>query len=438
MTKLIDGNLLSKIVKFTNNRPLTALKNGMMYTIPFIISGAFFLLLTSLPVQSWAKWMTNTGLVPYFSQAYSFSFASMSIWAVAGIAYEWAKAEKVPPLPAAFVSLAGFLITMKPTTPIIDNSGKILIKNVTELSGIIDKTWLGGQGMIAAIIVGLITGWIYTWFVKNKITIRLPDQVPANVSNSFIALIPAFVITTFWMIVYMVFDHFYHTSLVEWIYKTLQTPLQGVTDSFSGVVIISLLLSLLWLLGVHGSAIIMGIMSPILLSNSSANAALLKSGKTITAANGGHIFTQALFDQFGVVTGAGLTFGIVIYLVFFAKSAQLKGLGKLEAIPSIFNINEPLLFGLPIVLNPILALPFILTPLLSMTLTYAAIKFGILPYFNGLYVPWTMPPIFSGFIVGGWKIALWQTFVLIASFFIYLPFIHKLDQILLSKENNKL
>lgn len=311
MNDYINNKLLPKVMKFTNSKIIVALKDGMIYTIPFIIIGSVFLILSSLPVESWAAWMNSTGLVPYFNQATNFSFNVMSLIAVTGIAYEWAHNEHIAPMPAGITALISFLVVLQPTAPIVDGTGKVLVKNVSHLTGFIDTSWLAGKGMVAAIIIGLITGWIYSWFVTHNITIKLPEQVPANVANSFIALIPAAVLVTGWMLVYMAFDHFAHTSMLQFIYNVIQTPLQGITDSFGGALIVPLLISFLWFFGVHGSSIVSGIMTAILLSNGTENAKLFHAGN-LTQAAGGHIFTQALLDQFGTVTGAGITIGMVV------------------------------------------------------------------------------------------------------------------------------
>lgn len=139
----------------------------------------------------------NGFLTPYWNQAYNASFGIVAIFAVVGIAYTWAKNEYVEGLPAGMTAFVGFLIIMNSTTPVMDGNKTVIsaAKAPNLLVGFIDRTWLGGQGMIAAIIVGLITGWIYTWFIKKKITIKLPDQVPPAVANSFIALIPSAVLT---------------------------------------------------------------------------------------------------------------------------------------------------------------------------------------------------------------------------------------------------
>ncbi len=421
MNEWINEKLLPPILKFVNTKAITALRNGMLYTMPFSIVGSIFLLLANFPVQSIADWVTNSGLGEYFNQAYGASFAIMAFFAVMGIAYSYVKAEGYEGLPAGMIGLVIFLLTME--SSVTDAEANVTIANV------IDKTWTGGQGMISAILVGLFVGWAYTWFLKRDIRIKLPEQVPTNVANSFTALIPAAVLTTIALGIYIFFDKVFQTTVVEWIYTVIQSPMQGVTDSLGGAMMLGFLVPFLWFFGVHGSTIVGGIMGPILQANSLANTAILESGKALTLENGGHIVTQQFLDQFMTVTGAGMTIGIVLYMVAFARSAQFKQLGRLSLIPAFFNINEPIIFATPIVMNPIMVLPFILTPMVSGVITYFALYTGIVPLFTAVQVPWTTPPIISGFLVGGIRTAILQFVVLAIGFFIYYPFIRKVDSL---------
>ncbi|MFS1017348.1 PTS sugar transporter subunit IIC [Enterococcus casseliflavus] len=421
MNEWINEKLLPPILKFVNTKAITALRNGMLYTMPFSIVGSIFLLLANFPVQSIADWVTNSGLGEYFNQAYGASFAIMAFFAVMGIAYSYVKAEGYEGLPAGMIGLVIFLLTME--SSVTDAEANVTISNV------IDKTWTGGQGMISAILVGLFVGWGYTWFLKRDIRIKLPEQVPTNVANSFTALIPAAVLTTIALGIYIFFDKVFQTTVVEWIYTVIQSPMQGVTDSLGGAMMLGFLVPFLWFFGVHGSTIVGGIMGPILQANSLANTAILESGKALTLENGGHIVTQQFLDQFMTVTGAGMTIGIVLYMVAFARSAQFKQLGRLSLIPAFFNINEPIIFATPIVMNPIMVLPFILTPMVSGVITYFVLYTGIVPLFTAVQVPWTTPPIISGFLVGGIRTAILQFVVLAIGFFIYYPFIRKVDSL---------
>lgn len=421
MNNFINEKLLPPILKFVNTKAITALRNGMLYTMPFTIIGSIFLLLANFPIPAVADWVNSSGLASYFNEAFGASFGIMSIFAVMGIANSYVKEEGFEGLPAGMISLVIFLLTQHSSATNAETNAVV--------TNVIDKTWTGGQGMISAIIVGLFVGWAYSWFLRRDIRIKLPEQVPANVANSFTALIPAAVITTVALVVYVIFDKVFNTTVVETIYKLIQAPMQGVTDSFGGAMMLGFLVPFLWFFGIHGSTLVGGIMGPILTANSLENTAILNSGKELTVANGGHIVTQQFLDQFMTVTGAGMTIGIVMFMVMFARSAQFKQLGRLAFLPAIFNINEPILFATPIVMNPILVLPFILTPMISGAITYFALYSGLVPLFTAVVVPWTTPPIISGFLIGGFRTALLQAIVLVVGFFIYLPFVRKVDSL---------
>lgn len=434
MNNFINEKLLPPVMKFVNTKAVTAIKNGMLYPIPFIVIGAVFLILGQFPIQGVQDYLNEIGLGPIFMQANNASFGIMALFAVFGIAYSWVRDEGHDAVPAGMLAIVVDIIlqpdTVKSVT-IIANPERV--STAWQVSGVIDKAWLGGKGMIVAIIVGLLVGWSYSWFMKKGFTIKLPEQVPANVAASFTALIPGAAIVTVATAIYGIFKLGFNTTMVEWIYATIQTPLQHATDGPLGVVVVAFLPVFLWFFGVHGATIVGGIMTPLLLANNADNLALYKAGK-LTLDNGAHIVTQAFMDQFITVTGSGMTIGLVIFMLVRAKSVQMKTLGKLEIVPALFNINEPILFGMPLVLNPLLAIPFILTPLVSGFATYAVIAMGIIPPFNGMYVPWTTPAIVSGLIVGGWQGALWQAVMLVMTGFMYYPFARKYDKVLLAEE----
>jgi len=434
MNTFINDKILPPVMKFVNTKAVTAIKNGMLYPIPFIIIGAIFLILGSFPYQPIADFFSNVGLSPIFMQAETASFEIMALFAVFGIAYSWVRDEGYDAAPAGLLAIVVHILLQPSVITTVTNiADPTKTSTAWQVSGVIDRGWLGGKGMILSIVIGLLVGWSYSWFIKKGITIKLPDSVPANVAGSFTALVPGAAIVTVATIIYAIFKMGFNTTVVEWIYKVIQTPLQHATDGPLGVFIIAVIPVFLWFFGVHGSTIVGGVMTPLLLANGADNQALYKAGK-LTVDNGAHIVTQAFMDQFLTVTGAGMTIGLVVFMLVRARSSQMKTLGRLEIVPALFNINEPILFGLPLVLNPLMALPFILTPLISGILTYLAIYFGIIPPFNGTMVPWTTPAIISGLIVGGWKTALWQAVMLAMSFFSYLPFALKYDKMLLAQE----
>lgn len=410
---------------FVNTKAIQAIKDGMVYSMPLLIVGSFFLILSNFPVQAVVDWLTATGIKDILDQAYGATFNISAMIAVIGIAYNYVKSEGQEPLSGAIVALGTFLLLMP--SSVETESGEVV-------TGVINKTWTAGQGMVGAIIIGLLVGWGYSWFLKKDIRIKMPAGVPAGVSNAFSALIPGAAIIVVATVIHGIFTMGLHMTVMEAIYQVIQTPLQGMTDSLGGAILMCFAGPFLWLFGVHGSTIVGGIMTGILQANSLENQAILDSGLELTVANGGHIVTQQFYDQYINVTGAGLTIGLVIFMFLFAKSKQLKTLGRLEAVPAIFNINEPLLFGIPVVANPMLAVPFVAMPVISCVIQYFALYTGICPLYGATQVPWTCPPIISGFLIGGWRSALLQLVIFIISFFVYLPFIRRVDKMNLKAE----
>lgn len=425
MGKFLNDKVMPKIMAFVNTKAIQAIKDGMVYSMPLLIVGSFFLILSNFPVQAVVDWLTATGIKDILDQAYGATFNISAMIAVIGIAYNYVKSEGQEPLSGAIVALGTFLLLMP--SSVETESGEVV-------TGVINKTWTAGQGMVGAIIIGLLVGWGYSWFLKKDIRIKMPAGVPAGVSNAFSALIPGAAIIVVATVIHGIFTMGLHMTVMEAIYQVIQTPLQGMTDSLGGAILMCFSGPFLWLFGVHGSTIVGGIMTGILQANSLENQAILDSGLELTVANGGHIVTQQFYDQYINVTGAGLTIGLVIFMFLFAKSKQLKTLGRLEAVPAIFNINEPLLFGIPVVANPMLAVPFVAMPVISCVIQYFALYTGICPLYGATQVPWTCPPIISGFLIGGWRSALLQLVIFIISFFVYLPFIRRVDKMNLKAE----
>ena len=425
MQEFFSNKVIPAIMKFVSLKGVVALKDGLLYTMPLTIVGSVFFLLANFPVPAVVNWFDSMGWIDPLNQAYGATFNIIALIGVIGIAYKYVKNEGYEALNAGVLAAVTFILTTD--SFVVTESGEIV-------SNVINKTWTAGQGMISAIIIGLLVGWIYSWFMKNDIRIKMPAGVPEGVANSFTALIPGFVIVTGATLIYSFFKFVLDTTFIEAVYAFIQTPLQGLTDSLGGVIVMSLMIPFLWFFGIHGSTIVGGIIGSVLTANSLANQAILDSGMALTIENGGRIVTQQFLDQFINVTGAGMTIGLVIYMIFFAKSAQCKELGRLGGVPGLFNINEPILFGTPIVMNPFLAIPFIAMPVISGLILYFSIAVGLVPMFGGVMVPWTTPPIVSGFLVGGWKMAVLQTFILALSFFVYLPFIRKIDKMNLQAE----
>lgn len=412
---------IEAVNRFLEFKAIVALRDGITFIMPMTLIGSIFLLIGQLPIEPFNNFMS--GLLgenwtePLF-QVYNSTMGILAVIAVMGIAYIYTKNEGHEPLGGGITALAVFIVTMNQS--VVSESGETV-------TGILPRTWLGGEGMVAAIIIGLIVGAVYSWFLTKKLTIKMPDGVPQVVSDSIAALVPGVCIVLGSMIVYIFFKYLLNTTFVEWIYDMLQTPLQGITDSYIGMAVATALVPFFWWFGVHGSNLVGSVMNPILMANMLENQAILDAGKELTIANGGHIYTYQFPSAFGTIGGSGLTLGLVFLMAFLAKSKQDRTLGRLSVVPGWFNINEPLIYGYPMVMNPLMFVPFIIAPVIVNSIAYFAMSVGLVPLFTGVSAMWATPPIVSGFIMGGWRMAVLQAVCILISAAIYFPFFQKID-----------
>ena len=400
----------------------------MLAILPLTVVGSIFLIVGQLPFEGLNQAIAGIfgkNWTEPFMQVYSGTFAIMGLISCFSIGYSYAKNSGVEPLPAGVLSVSSFFILLK--SSYIPEKGE-------EITDAIAKIWFGGQGIIGAIIIGLVVGSIYTMFIQKHIVIKMPEQVPQAIAKQFEAMIPAFVIFFLSMVVYILAKMLTKGgTFIEMIYGVLQVPLQGLTGSLYGAIGIAFFISFLWWFGVHGQSVVNGVVTALLLSNLDANKTLLAAGK-LSVGKGAHIVTQQFLDSFLILSGSGITFGLVVAMLFAAKSKQYKALGKVAAFPAIFNVNEPVVFGFPIVMNPVMFLPFILVPVLAAVIVYGSIAIGFMQPFSGVTLPWSTPAIISGFLVAGWQGALIQVVILAMSTLIYFPFFKFQDNLAYSNE----
>ncbi|WP_070329086.1 PTS sugar transporter subunit IIC [Exiguobacterium aurantiacum] len=415
-------------VRFANAKPVLAIKDGFILTMPMTIIGSLFLLILALPIPGWAEFMSGLFGADWtlpLTQVVGATFDILALIGVFGIAYSYVKNEKIEGVPAGILGIISFLIITQAS--VLSESGEAV-------NGVIPKVWTGGQGVLAAIVVGLVVGFIYSQFIKRGISIKMPDGVPPGVSNSFSALVPGLAIIALAAVTFAIFQAVAERTFTEVVYDVLQSPLQNLTDTLAGAVIIMVLMSVMWWCGIHGAAIIMGIMGPLLTANALQNQALIDAGETLVAGENAKIVTIQFLDVFTKLGGSGITIGFIIATLIVARSAHLKQLGKLSLAPSLFNINEPVIFGMPIVFNPIMFVPFVIVPAIASFMVYFSILWGWVDPFNALQVPWTTPPIISGFLIGGWRAALLQIVTIAMAVAIYLPFVRMQDRVSYGEE----
>jgi PTS system cellobiose-specific IIC component len=273
---------------------------------------------------------------------------------------------------------------------------------------------------------------IMRWVLSRGWKIRMPDSVPENVSRSFEALIPGLFVFAIFDVIRFIFTVIPFDSAQAFIFKFLQTPLTSLEASYPATLVIEVFATILFSFGLHGPNIIGGVMNPIWLSLTAQNAAAYAAGKALPNIVNGQF--DANYVKLG---GCGCTIGLAIIAAFMAKSDQYKTLGRLGIVPGFFNINEPLIFGIPIVLNPIMMIPFILSPVIFVSLSYFVMKIGLVPIANEVNIPWTTPPIIAGFLISGWKGALFQLVEIVVSMAWWYPFFKIVDKQALEQEQKQ-
>lgn len=402
--------------KLGQQKHLISLRDGITLTMPLILAGSIFIIITSLPIPGWEEMVNNLGIAPWFDRITRSSFGIMALIAVFGIAKSLAEKYNVDGVSAGVIALSSYIL---------------LIPTITgdELS--IGFSNLGSKGLFVAIVVGLITAEIFRIFIQKNITIRMPDGVPPAVSKSFSALIPGTLILLFWGVVFVLVNKLGYSSIFEMIFRLISEPLTFITTGIIGTLLAVMFNSLFWAIGIHGGQMVSSIMGPIWLTASDQNRIALEAGKELP-----HIVTSTFMDSLVWMGGGGTTIGLAIILFIYAKSKQNKMLGKLSFAPGLFNINEPILFGLPVVMNFKIMIPFILAPMVTTIITYYSIYFGLVAKTTGVIIPWATPPIISGYLVTGGHIsgAVIQIITIIISILIYLPFFISIDNDILKLE----
>ncbi|AYA75911.1 PTS cellobiose transporter subunit IIC [Bacillus sp. Y1] len=424
-TDVLENKVMPVAGRIAGQRHLQALRDGLILTMPLIIIGSIFLILGFLPIPGYEDFMANTFGDQWLTKLLypvGATFDIMALIAGFGIAYRLAEKYNVEPLSAGAISVSAFLLA----TPF---EVSFLAEGATDavmVGGAIPAALMGSKGLFVAMLIAMLSTEIYRYIIQKNIVFRLPDGVPPAVSKSFVALIPgAIVIFVVW-ILRIVVENTDFGSLHNIVGELLGKPLGVLGGSLIGSLVAVFLVQLLWSCGLHGASIVGGVMGPIWLAATDANRLAFQNG----AEELPNIFTAQFFDLFVYIGGSGATFALVVMMLLRARSQQMKQLGRLAFGPGLFNINEPITFGMPIVMNPLMIVPFILAPLTIVITTYIAMSTGLVARPAGIAVPWTMPPIIGGYLATGGKIsgALLQLFNFCVTFAIYYPFFRMWDR----------
>lgn len=409
----LDSHFAQPLSKISEQRHLRAIRDGVVSAIPLIIVGSFFLIIAMPPIpENWGFHIWATQHIQQIMIPYRMTFWIMSLYICFGIGYNLAKSYKLDPLAGAQLSVAAFLLSIM---PIIKKTGDILLPMAS----------LGSVGIFPCMLLAIFSVEILRFCKTHNLVFKMPEQVPSSVAHSFEAIIPAGIIVIIMTLINVVFK-----INLEVLIQNIFSPLVKAGDTLGGVLVPVILVVFFWFFGIHGDSIVGSVARPIWLQYFSENAEKMSHGLQPT-----HIAPETFFQWFVWIGGSGATIGLIIAALCIGKSKYTKSITRASLVPCIFNINEPIIFGFPVMLNPVFLIPFILAPVVMTLVTWFTFKLG---WVHMMFVqpPWTLPAPIGAFLAtgGDWRaIVLCIVDILIATL-IYWPFVMMYDKQELAKE----
>lgn len=419
--RFLENTLTPIAGKLATQRHVSAIRDGFIGAMPFMIVGSFLLVFAFPPFAADTTFFIGKAWISfsktYFDELmlpFNMSMGIMTCYIVTSIAYTLANSYKLDALPTAMLSLMTFLLIAAPMK-----------------DGQLSAQFLGGTGIFTTIIVGIYVPELTRFLKVRNIGIKLPESVPDKIRQSFNLLVPAVaVIVTIYPVSLFIQSQF--GMLLPGAIMAIFQPLVSASDTLPAILLATLVAHVLWFAGIHGASIVGGIMAPFFLYNLGLNQDALAAGQALPA-----VFAEAFWSFFIVLGGSGATFALVL-LYLRSKSGHLQTIGRLGVIPAIFNINEPVIFGSPIVMNPIMFIPFVVAPLINATIAYICTQMGVIGHIVSL-VPWTAPAPIGAAWGAGWQYsnALLVVLLIGLDLVLYYPFFKIYEKQLLEQEKEE-
>lgn len=416
MKDKLQNVLLSISSKVEKNKYLGSIKEAFTMFVPFIIVGSFGSMLNILVsgangLAQWVPWLSN--LSPAFTAINFVTISCMSLPIAFLIGYKLAEKENLPQLESGLIGLLSYLAVCPNTISTVVEG----LKDPVVLNGL-GAGVIGAQGLFVSMIMSMVAVKFFGLLTNiDAIKIKMPDSVPTGIARSFNILIPIFIIITAFSVGGCLFNTFTGNYLNVWIYNIIQLPLQALANTTGGILVLALVNQLFWFLGIHGGMVIEGVRGPLSAAGLAENISAVQAGGVAT-----NILTRGFWTSFVVVGGGGITLSLLIAIFIFSKREDHKSIAKFSLIPGICGINEPVVFGLPLVLNPIFAIPFILNSVIAAFIAVVATNIGFLTC-GVLDCPPGLPVFVTGFISYGIHGIIVQAIILIVTFIIWVPFV---------------
>lgn len=416
MKDKLQNVLLSISLKVETNKYLGSIKEAFTMFVPFIIVGSFGSMLNILVsgangLAQWVPWLSN--LSPAFTAINFVTISCMSLPIAFLIGYKLAEKENLPQLESGLIGLLSYLAVCPNTISTVVEG----LKDPVVVNGL-GAGVIGAQGLFVSMIMSMVAVKFFGLLTNiDAFKIKMPDSVPTGIARSFNILIPIFIIITAFSVGGCLFNTFTGNYLNVWIYNIIQLPLQALANTTGGILVLALVNQLFWFLGIHGGMVIEGVRGPLSAAGLAENISAVQAGGVAT-----NILTRGFWTSFVVVGGGGITLSLLIAIFIFSKREDHKSIAKFSLIPGICGINEPVVFGLPLVLNPIFAIPFILNSVIAAFIAVVATNIGFLTC-GVLDCPPGLPVFVTGFISYGIHGIIVQAIILIVTFIIWVPFV---------------
>lgn len=413
-THFMEEKFIPIATRISNNKLLKSISSGSMSLLGVIMLGAIFSVITSITWEPFVNLLNSFGLLTIINYVPNVTTNLIGLYMAFSIAYQGSKVFGIGEnaFNTGIISLVSFVLL----SPITVN------EDVMPATNMFDGAYFGPKAVISAIIVSLIVIQIMKFFMSKNLTIKMPQGVPQMVSDSFTSLIPAVVIVLFFAIVKYAFAMTPYHTLNDFIYSIIQIPLQSLVGSLPAFLLLLVISQLLWFFGIHGSQTVLPILMPIWLGYMAENSAIIASGGTIT-----NIINFGLWDL-ACIGGSGATIGLVFIMFFMSKSKRYKAFGKIALPCGIFSINEPLIFGMPLMLNVMTLIPFVLCPVVVSSIGYLLIKLGIIAPYIGILGTGSLPPLLHGIVNGSLSAGIYELVAVFISALIWYPFFKMIDK----------
>lgn len=425
LVQFIEEKFVPIAAKLGAQKHLSAIRDAFASLMPLIMAGAVAVLLNNVFFVPWGLlagfigaehpfivW-TNQYIAPIFSAVDTGTLSILALALSFSLAYRRAEHEGKDALSCGLISLGSFIVCGA-----LVRNNELVASHVTN--------YLGPQGIFVALVIGLVAPEIYMWTVKRGWTIQLPESVPPAVSKAFASIIPGFITILLFALVHYIFVMMGNINIFAWFENNIQASLMNLGQNIFTILLVSTLIPLLWFFGLHGANLMEAFMAPIYGTLGTLNIQYFQNGITEVGNGVNQLapWVRSSWDIYVFLGGSGATLALVGAILLVSKIREDREIAKYGLGCGVFQINEPVLFGLPVVLNALYLIPFVLCqPIMTLIGYYATTSGFAGPVVNQM--PWTTPPILSAYLAtnGSFGALLTAAVCLVVAFFIYLPFV---------------